>query len=109
MRPTDPIKLTLLDGKERGFLLSMGAIKRLKGRFKAKTVADLLTKDTEDVLVPVLFEALVEKDGLDEDRFTDLMPVDFEAISEAVRSLFGFSMPDPSPDPTLPSPETPIQ
>ncbi len=111
MRPIEPTTLKLLNGEERSFLLSMGAVKRLKSRFKVKTVEELLTRDTEDVLVPVLFEALMNRDGMTEDQFSDLMPVDFQAISVAVAELFVGSMPEAKPNevPILPSPEIPIQ
>jgi hypothetical protein len=101
--PTEPLLLTLLDGQEYKFLLSMGGLKRLKERFKAKGISDLLQADLVDAGVPILFEALQNKDELKEDKFIDLVPANLEDMGRAILKLFGASMPGPKDRPPVPN------
>lgn len=105
-RPIDPTKLTLNDGKEYKFLLSMGGLRRLKEKFGVKTVAGILERDACDVGIPVLYEALLDRGDMTEDEFADLLPAHLSKIGMAVAALLGASMPEPKPDanPTTASP-----
>jgi hypothetical protein len=105
-RPIDPITLKLKGGEEREFLLSMGGIRRLKKKLNAATIKDLLDRDACDAGIPILYEALLDKQGLTEDQFADLLPADLPRIGKAITELLGVSLPEPKPntDPTLPSP-----
>lgn len=101
-RPITPVDITLTDGKTRQFLLSMGGIRRLKTRLKVKTLNEIMQRDTDESLVPVLWEALLNKEGMTEDSLADLIPTHLGAMARAVNQLFGISFPDPK-DPNLPT------
>ena len=100
--PTEPLRLTLVDKQEREFLLTMGGVKKLKERFKAKAISDLLQADLVDAGVPILYEAMLDKQGMTEEQFMELLPADLESLSKAILKLFGFSMPEPKDRPPNP-------
>lgn len=102
MRAIETYKFKTTDGEEREFLLTMGGIKRLLGRFKVANLRDLMAKDVAELAGPVLYEALLNKPaGLTEDGFADLLPAYFEDMSGAMLALMGASMPvPPNPTPT---------
>lgn len=97
LRPIEPLILRTIDGQERKFLLSMGGIKRLKIRFGVQTISEFLQQDAEACGVPILYEALLDKGGLTEDQFAELLPSHLEATGEAIGKLLGVSFPKPDP------------
>lgn len=105
--PLDPVRLTLMDGKEGRFLLTMGAIRRLKVRFGVKTIKDLLDRDVEEAGVPILFEAMMDKTaGLTEDQFAEQLPAHLDSVMSALGQLMASSFPQqPKTRPTPASPE----
>jgi hypothetical protein len=105
MRSIEPIAFTTTDGKERYFLLKMSGVKKLKDRFKVKQIAGILDRDVEECGVPILYEALLDKDGLTEEQFADLVPAYLELMGETIARLLGASMPEKkAEDPPRPTP-----
>jgi hypothetical protein len=100
---TDPVVLLLLDGEKRKFLLSHAGFRRLKTKFGVKSLVDLFKKDEEESAFAILYEALLEKQGMTEDQFAELLPSHPKVIAETVSQLFGASLPDP-PNPQNPAP-----
>lgn len=105
-RPITPVAITLTDGQERKFLLSLGALKRIKERLKLDTLQELLNRDIVDCGIPILWEALLDKADMTEDRLADLLPADVQALIRSIMALLGVSMPESRP--TLPPAETPV-
>lgn len=110
MHPTDGPKLRLIDGVEKEFLLSMGSLRRLKKRFGVTLIKELLDRDAEEIGVPLLYEAMVDRGNMTEDEFANLLPANLDIILRTVMSLLGYSFPDESKgakqpaDPTIASP-----
>jgi hypothetical protein len=103
-RPIDPVEIVLIDGKPRSFLLSMGGIRRLKQRLKCKTLPEIMSKDTDESIVPVLWEALLNKEGMTEEQLADLIPAHIQSLASAINDLFQISLADKDPNPQSPSP-----
>jgi hypothetical protein len=103
-RPITPITITLQDGQERKFLLSLGGLKRIKERLKVKNLADVFQMDAVDAGIPLLWEALIDKGSMTEAQFSDMLPADLQAIAQSMAALLGVSMPDARP--TTPESET---
>lgn len=97
MRPIQPVTLTAFDGQEFRFLLSMGGIRRLKERFGVKVINEILQYDAEGCGVPILYEALLDKNGMTEDEFAEKLPANLELIIQTVLKLLGVSLPQPRP------------
>lgn len=103
-RPINPITIELIDSTGHGqvarFLLSMGGIRRIKTKFGVKTMQELLggKYDVDEVAVPILFEAMLEKPAeLTEDKFADMLDADMAGVSRAIGELVGASFPEPNP------------
>lgn len=92
IRPIEPVTIRLADGQERKLLLSVGALMRLKKRFGVSTMKELLERDAVDSL-PILYEALIDKQGMTEDEFAELLPASLEEIGRTVLALLGVSLP----------------
>lgn len=92
----EPVVIKMSDGKERRFLLSSGGINRLKRKFEVKTLKELLDKD-ENAAFSILYEAMLDKEGVTEDQFNDALPYNPEHIMKALAMLMGASFPDPPP------------
>ncbi len=105
-RPITPVTMTLIDGEERKFLLSMGGAKRLKARFNVKTLKDILALDAEEGGTAILWEALLDKNGLTEEQFREKLPAHLMTVVRVVGELFGASFPDWKERPTDPLPPT---
>jgi hypothetical protein len=88
----DAVTIRLADGQELTLLLSAGGLIRLKKRFGAKTMKDLLDRDAVDS-IPILYEAIVDRGDLTEEQFADLLPADLEGIGRTVLTLMGVSLP----------------
>lgn len=104
----DPIVIRLIGGEKRKFLLTMGGIRRLKTRFEVKTIQELMSRDLSDVGVPLLYEAMLDKTGIDnEDALADRLPAHLEALAMSVGKLLGASFPPnenpPPASPTMPN------
>ena len=95
----EPLRIKTSDGKERKFLLTAGGMNRLKTRFEVKTLQELAGKG-EEVSISILYEALIDKTGITEAEFADVMPFHPKSIAEAIAALLGVSMPEPTPNPT---------
>lgn len=109
-RPIDPVVIRFNDGEERKFLLSMGGVRRLKTRFKAATIKDLMDRDSVDIGIPLLYEALLDKTGIEnEDALADRLPAHLEAIGMNIGKLLGVSFPEAAPNPQTASPTPTLQ
>lgn len=93
--PYDHATLTLLDGRQYRFQLSMGGLRRVKQRFGISDLAELLKRDIAE-LSTLLYEALpkAERAAISEEDFVDLVPVDVDLIGKTVLKLFNVSFPD---------------
>jgi hypothetical protein len=108
MRAIDPVTIETTDKKQRKLLLSMGSIRRLKRKLGIENLSEIMSRDAEGAGVPILYEALLDKDGLTEDEFADLLPADLNGIIEIVARLMGASFPAQDDRPISAGP-TPIQ
>lgn len=109
-RPIEPVSLTGLDGTQYDFLLSMGAIRRLKKRFSVTSLQSLMEKDAEEAGLGILWEALLNKaEGLTEEKFVDNLPAHFELVMKTCGKLLGASFPDAPANPMIASPQDQIQ
>lgn len=104
MRPLqacEPARITLLDGKERKFLLTRGGLRRLKEKLSMKEDADLLKMDAETGLIPFMIECQVGEKDLTEENLPDLLPVHVEWQGQAFAAILGFHIPNgPQAEPT---------
>ncbi len=89
-----PVLLTTTDGKEREFLLTAGGMNRIKKKFDVNNIKELLALE-ETALVPILYEALLDKNDLTEEQFNDIIPFNPEPLMRALGMLLGASFPDP--------------
>lgn len=103
-RAIDPVRLTLIGGQERQFLLSMGGLRRLKQKFGAKVIGDLMTHDLEEVGVPILFEAMIDKADMTEDQLAEALPAHLEELAATIAKLLGASLPERNGNPPMPTP-----
>lgn len=105
-RPVKPVTITLLDETEHRLRLSMGAVKRLKERFKVNLISELLNRDASDS-VPILYEALPKeaKATMSEEDFADLVPANLEVTIKLVAALFGMFVPESNASNGNPTPE----
>lgn len=101
-RPISPVTMTLCDGQERKFLLSLGGLKRIKEQLKLATLRDVFEMDAVDAGIPLLWEALLDKGDLTQQQFADLIPADIEHVTRTIVQLMGASLPEKNP--TLPPP-----
>lgn len=99
MRAIDPITITTTDGQERKLLLSMGGIRRLKQRLGLKNFSDFASLDIAEMSVPIIYEALLDKSDITEDKLADVLPAHLEEIGRTIAALIGASMPDARPTP----------
>lgn len=95
-----------MDGREYKFLLSMGAIKRLKNRFNVKVISELLQRDAEEIGIPLLYEAMLEKNGMTEQQFGEILPAHLEETIKTVMKLLGISFPESRPTEAAQTPQT---
>lgn len=73
----EPLTLTLMDGAERGFRLTMKEIRALTRRFGS----DLMNTSVSEYSISVLWEALLDKPSeMTEDDFAALLPPDPEIL-----------------------------
>jgi len=94
----EPAKVTLLDGKERSFLLTRGGMSRLKEKLGVSTDQELLHLPSEKVMIPLLAESQFGSDEkLTEEQLADILPIDIMWSGKTVAAIFGASMPDPRP------------
>lgn len=108
-RPIESVRLTGLDGTQYEFLLSMGALRRLKKRFGVSSLQELMAKDAEEAAIGFLWEGMLDKkEGLTEDEFVNNLPAHLEALTRVVGLLLGASFPEKQNDPTAAS-TIPIQ
>ena len=98
VRAIEPVRLKLMDGSEAQFLLSMGGIRKIKQKFGLKTIGEILAKDAEECGVPVLFEAMLNKNGLTEEEFANKLPANLMATVKAIAQLLGASFPEATTD-----------
>lgn len=105
-RPITPLTLSLIDGTERRFILSIGDLNRLKTRFKMDQFKDFLALGELVICVPILYAALLDKGDMTEDALADLLPAHLEMLGRTVAKLLGVSFPEQK-TPEGPSSPTP--
>ena len=92
--PVEPVRIVLLDGKERLFLLSAGALRRVREKLKAGNLQEVLERDIEAAGPALLWEALREKNGITEEDFLELLPADLPVQLNATMTLLDRSYPE---------------
>jgi hypothetical protein len=96
LTPTDSVAIDLGDGTTRHLRYSLGSMRRLKKKFGATMLsAETLRALDEDKLADLLFEGLVEKEGLTLDDMADL--IDARRIKDLVEAFslaFSGSLPE---------------
>lgn len=102
----EPCSITLLDGKEREFLLRKRGVKVLlnefREQFKLETVSDLFNKVPNfDFIGSLLIHSQIVNDEslrVTPDNVDDLVPISAEWVNKAVLLVAGASLPDPDPN-----------
>lgn len=102
----EPARITLLDGKERKFLLTRGGMKRLREKLQLEKDADLLTMDAERGLIPFFIECQLEPKDLTEENLLELLPINGEWQGMAMAAILGFRIPNDQPTEQTASPLT---
>lgn len=86
LTPTDPVEIDLGDGKIRHLRYSLGSMRRLKKKFGTTLLsADTLRSLDEDRLADLIFEGLVEKEGLDIEAMADL--IDARRLADIINAF----------------------
>lgn len=94
----DPIFITTSDGKERQVSLSNAGKNRVMRSLNVKTRNEMLAlEDGEGCFAPILFEALIDKEGITAEQFSEILPYNPIQQMKAVALLMGFEVPDPPP------------
>lgn len=113
-RAIEPVSLTTIDGEERKFLLTRGALNRLRKKLQAKNLPEILKKvgsDDDGAMGTFLYECLQDKGELTEEKFLEIMPFSIEHDQAAMAKILGVSLPEKKEDedgrPT--DPQTTIQ
>lgn len=83
-----------MDGQERKFLLSTGAIGRVREKLGAKNLKEIMEHDIMIVGPPLLWEALQNKGDLTEAQFFENLPADLPVLLDAVITLMDRSYPE---------------
>lgn len=88
--PTDARTITLSDGKERKIRFTLKTFQKLKARFKVSFLMGEGWKNLDEDVIPyIVYEALVDKQGLTADIISELitmdhLPVVIECITAAI-------------------------
>lgn len=82
----EPLALTLLDGAERKFRLTYGALRRIKSRLGVATIAEVFSAN-EDAIITMLYESMLERGEMTFDEFCEVVPLDFKAVADFVSKL----------------------
>jgi hypothetical protein len=69
----DPVCLKTVDGKDLRFILTRGAVKRLRARFGGKELSELLGQG-EEAAAALLYESLLDKGDMTEEQLSDVVP-----------------------------------
>ncbi len=86
LTPTESVEVDLGDGKLRHLRYSLGSMRRLKKKFgKTLMSSETLRSLDEDTLSDLLYEGLVEKEGLSVDDMADL--IDARRIKDLVEAF----------------------
>jgi hypothetical protein len=81
----EPLALTLLDGAERKFRLTYGALRRVKARLGVASISEMMAANEEAIIV-MLYESMVDR-ALTFDEFCEVVPLDLRKLSEFVSQL----------------------
>lgn len=76
-----PLRLALLDGEEREFLLTFGAMRRSR-----KAIAALDADDQLGIVSTTLYEAMLDK-SMTLEEFEDLLPLDIDGLKTFTTQL----------------------
>lgn len=97
----EPLRLTLADGQEREFLLTWAGYKRVKAHFHAHSFQQVLEhEDGEEVVPFILWTAMLNKNGMTQEQFEELLPCHMNTLTESVKALLMKSEPDKADLPT---------
>lgn len=95
-RLIEPVAVNIR-GQELRFLLSHGAVRRVKKRYSVKNWSGVVARlREEEDPVPILYECIVDRPAdLSEDAFADLLP--FAMTMDLIRTILGDHLPEPGP------------
>lgn len=94
--PIEPITLKTTDGQERGFLLTRGALRRIRAKLGVKTLQEVLGKvatDDDGAMGVLLYECLLVKGELSFDQFEDIMPFGVNQSQSLLAEILNVSLP----------------
>lgn len=99
MHATDPVTVTLLDGREAALRLTMAGLRRLLQRMQAKSIQQLWEQHGEIAVVGLMYEALPRdlRESMSEDEFAELLPASLEEIAAIAQQLLGVNSQRPFP------------
>ena len=85
----DPVTIKTSDGQTRSFFLTRGGTNRVMRLLGVKTRKELYALDTGEVVDPILYEALHDKENLTFEQFQDILPDNPVQLLTAVALLLG--------------------
>jgi hypothetical protein len=94
--PTDPVFITLADGKERQLRYTMRSLQRLKAKFGKSLLGGGLGDLDEDTLPELVHAGLVNPDLTAEDVADNITAPMIPYVASCFARAFGMSMPEPS-------------
>ncbi|GIU78804.1 MAG: hypothetical protein KatS3mg005_2042 [Bryobacteraceae bacterium] len=91
IHPTDPVMLTLADGRQVPLRLTLGGLRRIMQAAGVQTIQALMTAQGDLIIGRILYEALPGemRATLTCEAFEDLLPADLQGLAEVVGRLLG--------------------
>ena len=89
--PTDPITITLIDGRQYQLRLTLGGLRRIMQACGAKSIQQLMATEGDVVIGRLLYEALpaLDRSTMTLEVFEDLLPADLTTLAGVVARLLG--------------------
>lgn len=94
VRSIDAVRVTLLDGKERRFLLSQGGMRRLRDRFGVRDFREVLNLPVVQIIAPFLFEAMLDRGDMTEEQLEDIVSFHAADNQTIISEIIGVSTPN---------------
>jgi len=89
--PTDPISITLIDGRQYQLRLTLGGLRRIMQACGAKSIQQLMAAEGDTVVGRILYESLpaLDRSTMTLEAFEDLLPADLTTLAGVVARLLG--------------------
>jgi hypothetical protein len=103
IHPTDPVTLTLADGRQVPLRLTLGGLRRIMQAAGVQTLQGLMTAQGDLIIGRILYEALPGemRASMTLEAFEDLLPADLQALAVVVGRLLGGRPTGPAEAPAM--------